>query len=108
MDQNLYIGSNGNVCAINPHSGDEIWRTRLQGGILNATNYADVSVIVRDGVVYAGSQGHLFALAAASGEILWHNELKGLGYNDVALAFEGQSIQYLQKVQQSNSSANNA
>jgi outer membrane protein assembly factor BamB len=49
-------------------------------------------------VVYAGSQGHLFALSGASGEVLWHNELKGLRFNDISLAFEGQSVQFLQKI----------
>jgi outer membrane protein assembly factor BamB len=98
MQDYLFIGSNGHVCAIDPGSGTEVWRTRLQEGVFTATRSQDVAVIVRDGKVYAGSQGHLFALAAASGEILWHNELEGLRFNDISLAFEGVSVQYLQKV----------
>lgn len=97
MQPNLILGSNGYVCAIDPQSGTELWRTRLQDALLGATRREDVSVLVRDGIVYAGSQGHVFALSATSGEILWHNELKGLGFNDVSLAFEGQSVQYVQK-----------
>ena len=103
--QNLIIGSNGHVCAIDPGSGIEIWRTRLQEGMFKATIYQDVSVIVKDGIVYAGSQGHLFAIEAESGRILWQNGLKGLGYNDIALAFEGQSVQFIQKVERSHSSS---
>ena len=103
--RNLIIGSNGHVCAIDPESGSEIWRTRLQEGFFKATNHQDVSVIVKDGIVFAGSQGHLFAIEAESGRILWQNSLKGLGYNDIALAFGGQSVQFIQKVERSHSSS---
>ncbi|HUS34139.1 MAG TPA: PQQ-binding-like beta-propeller repeat protein [Verrucomicrobiae bacterium] len=106
MEQNLYIGSNGHVAAINAQTGEELWRKKLKEGLFSATHYEDVSVIVRDGIIYAGCSGHLFALSPA-GEVLWHNPLKGLGHNDLSLAFEGQSIQYLQKTvhQQSSSSS---
>jgi outer membrane protein assembly factor BamB len=104
MEKNLYIGSNGHVCAINPHTGEEIWRTKLQDGVLAATKYEDVSIIVREGVIYAGSCGHLFALDA-TGQILWHNALKGLGHNDIALAFEGHTVQFLQKTVHRQSSS---
>jgi outer membrane protein assembly factor BamB len=108
MPLNLVIGSNGHVCAIDSRSGAEIWRTQLQEGLFGSTRSADVSVIVRDGVVYAGSQGHLFALSAENGEILWHNELEGLRFNDISLAFDGHSIQFLQKTIQRNSGTNSA
>jgi outer membrane protein assembly factor BamB len=85
------------VCAIEPQSGQEVWRARLQEGVFGATRSGDVSVIVKDGVVYAGSQGHLFALSAETGEVLWHNSLKGLRFNDISLAFEGHSVQFIQK-----------
>jgi outer membrane protein assembly factor BamB len=104
MNPYLFIGSNGHVCAIDPQSGSEIWRRRLQDSVLGSTRSEDVSVIVKDGTVYAGSQGHLFALSAASGEILWHNALKGLRFNDIALAFEGHTVQYLQKSVHTHSS----
>jgi outer membrane protein assembly factor BamB len=106
VQQNLIIGSNGNVCAIDPQSGTEVWRTRLQAGVFNATHREDVSVLVKDGVVYAGSNGHVFALSATNGDVLWHNELKGLGFNDISLAFEGQSIQYLQKTIRTQTNTN--
>ena len=106
MQTALFIGSNGHVCAIDPQTGTELWRTRLQEGMFSATSYSDVSVIVREGKIYAGSQGHIFALDAASGAILWHNPLKGLRFNDIALAFEGHSVQYLQKTIRQNNSSN--
>jgi outer membrane protein assembly factor BamB len=104
MEQPLIIGSNGFVSAIDRGTGAELWRTRLQEGLIKATHSADVSVLVRDGIIYAGSTGHLFALDMA-GKILWHNGLDGMGFNDVALAMEGVSVQFLQKTVQSNSSS---
>jgi outer membrane protein assembly factor BamB len=103
MTDQLFIGSNGHVCAIDRATGQELWRTKLQQGMLKATHYADVSVIVREGTVYAGSQGHLFAINSENGQILWHNELPSLGYNDISLAFEGVSVQYIQKVERQSS-----
>ena len=78
-------------------TGTELWRTLVSKGILG-TSGQDVSVIIADGAVFAGSHGKLFCLDLETGEIRWTNELKGMGYNDVSLAIEGVSIQYLQKV----------
>jgi outer membrane protein assembly factor BamB len=109
MENTLFIGSNGHVCAINTKTGNELWRTRLQESFFGATRSEDVSVLVRDGVVFAGANGHLFGLSAQNGQVLWHNELKGLRFNDICLAMEGVSVQFVQKVvhRSSNSSGNN-
>ena len=104
MNNTLFIGSNGYVAAVDVMTGHERWWTKLQSGALTATGHSDVSVIVRGGFVFAGSQGHLFCLDAESGAVAWHNELKGMGYNDVALAMENVSVQFLQKVERSSSS----
>ena len=104
MNNTLFIGSNGYVAAVDVMTGQERWRTKLQSGAFTATGASDVSVIVRGGFVFAGSQGHLFCLDAESGAAVWHNELKGMGYNDVALAMENVSVQFLQKVERSSSS----
>jgi len=104
VEQNLYIGSNGHVSAVDIQTGAELWRVKLQSGVMTATTREDVSVIVRDGVIYAGSNGHIFALSP-DGRILWHNPLKGIGHNDIALAFEGQSVQYIQKTVHHHSSS---
>lgn len=103
MESKLIIGSNGFVAAIDINSGDELWRTRLQSGVFSATSHSDVSVLVQGGFVFAGSCGHLFCLDLESGSILWHNELKGMGHNDVALAMQNVSVQFLQKVERSSS-----
>ena len=104
MNNTLFIGSNGYVAAVDVMTGQERWRTKLQSGAFTATGYSDVSVIVRGGFVFAGCHGHLFCLDAGSGAAVWHNELKGMGYNDVALAMENVSVQFLQKVERSSSS----
>ena|SRR5690349_24084671 len=103
MSDPLIIGTNGYVARIDPATGQELWRTPLIPGLFSGTSYTDVSVLIRDNSVFAGARGHLFCLDLASGKISWHNELKGMGYNDVAIAMEGISIQYLAKVQRSNS-----
>ena len=99
----LFIGTNGSVAAIDSSTGEILWATELRtGGILSSTRGEDVSVILRDGQVFAGCSGHLFCLSAETGEIRWHNDLKGFGHNDVSLALEGVSVQYLEKLARSS------
>lgn len=96
----LIIGSNGAVAAIDPESGNVLWKTVLKsGGLISATSHEDISVLVQGSVVFAGGAGHLFCLDADSGRVIWHNPLKGFGHNDIALAMAGVSIQYLAKVE---------
>jgi outer membrane protein assembly factor BamB len=100
----LIIGTNGYVVAFERATGTEVWRTKLQTGVFRATTRTDVAVIARGEFVFAGSTGHLFCLSITDGRIIWHNELPGLGYNDISLAIDNVSIQYLEKVVRSNSS----
>ena len=99
----LILGTNGFVVAIDPANGSVLWQTKLAEGFFSATSNSDVAVLVRAGMVFAGSAGHLFCIDAQSGKILWHNPLKGLGNNDVSLAIEGVSVQYLEKVERRSS-----
>jgi len=80
----LFLGVGGHVVAIDPATGDEIWRTRLKS--------TTVTTVWSDGKrVYGGAQGELFGLDAATGNLLWHNKLKGLGMGIVA--FPGSSLE---------------
>jgi outer membrane protein assembly factor BamB len=77
--QVLVIGIGGNVVAIDPASGTEIWRTKV-----NRSEF--VTVEPAGSVVFAGAGGELFCLDATRGEILWHNKLKGLGTGLISFA----------------------
>jgi outer membrane protein assembly factor BamB len=95
----LIIGTNGSVAALDTGTGEILWATALEtGGIFSSTRSEDVSVILRDGKIFAGCSGHLFCLDAGTGRILWHNDLKGFGHNDISLALEGVSVQFLEKM----------
>ena len=94
-NKTLYIGCNGMVAAIDVRTGEMIWEKKLSSKILSSLNHADVSIIHDDKIVYAGCYGHLFALDAKTGEELWHNELKGWGHNEVSLALQDKSVQFI-------------
>lgn len=89
----LYIGSNGNVAAISPEDGREIWRTSVSASLL--TSHQDVCVLEHEGRVFAGTHGRIVALDGGTGRILWSNDLPGMGYNDVTLSIAGKSVQYV-------------
>ncbi|HVO48174.1 MAG TPA: PQQ-binding-like beta-propeller repeat protein [Steroidobacteraceae bacterium] len=73
----LFLGVGGHVVALDPATGQELWRTKLKA--------SSVTTIWSAGQrIYAGSQGEVFCLDAAVGHILWHNKLKGLGQGVVA------------------------
>jgi len=105
VNEPLIIGSNGYVSRIDVGSGQELWRTKLLPGLFGGSSCTDVAVLIRGRVVFAGTHGHLFCLEVENGQILWRNELKGMGYNDVALAMEGVSVQFLSKVTNSGGSS---
>jgi len=103
--ESLIVGTNGNVLCVDPGTGRLRWQAVLKtGGLLSSTSCQDVSVLLRGPIVYAGCAGHLFCIDAASGGILWHNPLDGFGHNDISLAMEGTSVQFLQKTVRQNSS----
>lgn len=106
MSEPLVIGCNGFVSRIDTSTGLEMWRTKLLPGLFGGSSCTDVTVLIRGSAVFAGTHGNLFCLDLNTGQIVWRNELKGMGYNDVALAMEGTSVQVLTKVvhQQSSSS----
>lgn len=90
----LYIGTNGWVAAIDPQTGQEVWRTELSSGSL-FSSAADVCVLEHEGRVFVGSNGYVFALDGKTGDILWENGLEGMGHNDVTLSIAGKSIQFV-------------
>ncbi len=91
----LYIGCNGSVAAVDPKTGDEVWRAPVVKGLLGGSVQQDVCILEDGGRVFAGCYGEIVALDAGTGEELWRNSLKGMGYNEVTLAMAGKSVQYV-------------
>lgn len=99
----LIIGCNGYVSAILANNGEELWRTKLREGLLGGSRGCDVSVLIDGDQIFAGCYGRLYALRSSDGIILWQNDLKGMGFNEVALARQGTSTQFITRVEQSTS-----
>jgi len=80
----VYIGIRGDVLALDPATGTEIWRTSVKGASF-------VNVALVDDKLYAATGGEMFALDTATGQILWNNKLKGLGMGLVGVPPENRS-----------------
>ena len=78
MSDVLVIGVGGHVVAIDPTTGNEVWRTKLK-----STQF--VTVLPAGGRIFAGAGGELFCVDKATGQILWRNKLPRLGSGLVAL-----------------------
>jgi len=102
----VIIGCNGYVSAINVSDGQEVWRTKLWTGPLGGSRGLDVSVLIDGAKIFAGCSGRIFGLDAADGKVLWENDLQGVGYNEVAIAKQGTSTQFITRVEQHNTSNN--
>ncbi|HWB28411.1 MAG TPA: PQQ-binding-like beta-propeller repeat protein [Chitinophagaceae bacterium] len=96
----IVAGCNGYVSAIRVSDGEEIWRTKLWASVFGGSRGLDVSVIINGPAIIAGCSGRVFALNAIDGKILWENDLKGIGYNEVSLAAQGTSTQFITRVEQ--------
>lgn len=82
----LYVGTNRFVLALDPRTGEEVWRTKLP----HASGFsAVVTMLIQDDTLYVGSGGRAYALHRFTGEVQWHNGLPKTGYYPVLLAMEG-------------------
>ena len=85
LPQRLAVCVGNHVVALQPETGDELWRTRLPGWF-----GGHIGTLLMDGdVVFAGVFGRLHCLSMEDGRILWSAELKGLGQGLVAVATDG-------------------
>jgi outer membrane protein assembly factor BamB len=82
----LYVGTNGIVAALDPRTGEELWRTKLPkcGGVGEP-----VALVLKDQHIFAASHGQVWCLDARDGNVLWRNGLPRMGYHSVLLALEG-------------------
>jgi outer membrane protein assembly factor BamB len=93
----IYGATNYYVFSIDENTGNEIWRTKLTAGFLAGGVFKLISILVKGDVVIAGSDGNMWGINKNTGEILWRNGLKGLGYENLSMATENVSIQYVQE-----------
>jgi outer membrane protein assembly factor BamB len=82
----LFVGTHGQVRALDKSTGRQVWNTDLP----NSWNQL-VTLLYEDGVLFAGVYGRVHALDAATGRKLWSNDLPGLSYNFITLATERSS-----------------
>ena len=99
----LIIGCNGYVSGINTNTGEELWRTKLRDSVFGGSRGDDVSVLIDGNEIFAGCCGRIYALDASDGKVLWANDLKGVGFNEVSLARQGTSTQFITRVEKSAS-----
>jgi len=77
--QQLYVGIQNAVVAIDTRDGSEVWRTKLGGMSL-------VNVIWDGEGLFAAAKGEVSRLDPRDGKVLWTSPLKGLGTGSVMLA----------------------
>lgn len=77
LGNRLFIGVGGHVVAVDPATGEEIWRSKLKTASV-------VTVAIVGGALYGAAGGELFRLDPATGAVIWKNRLKGLGMGIVA------------------------
>ena len=80
----LYLGIKGHVLAVDRDTGEERWRTKLQGVTMRAHEFVHLH---RDGdALFAAYSGEVFCLDPRSGTVRWHNKLSRLGTGVVGMA----------------------
>src|ERR1041385_9089746 len=80
----IYVGIEGTVLALDCASGALLWKTSLEG-------WSFVNVVDDGDRVFALSQGEAYCLDARNGAVLWHNPLKGFGLGIGSLAVAGRT-----------------
>jgi outer membrane protein assembly factor BamB len=86
-DRLLYVGIRTHVLAIDPSSGVEVWRTKLEGQRMRTNDYVYLTLVGER--LYATSSGELYCLEKTTGEVRWHNQLTGLGTGLVSIVSDG-------------------
>jgi outer membrane protein assembly factor BamB len=82
----LYVGTNAIVAALDPATGEELWRTKLPKAGMGGS---PVTILIKEQRLYVGCYGRAYCLDARTGDVLWQNGLPKMGYHTVLLALEG-------------------
>lgn len=86
-DRLLYVGIKGHVLALDRATGAEVWRTKLEGLRMRASDFVHLSL--DDDQLYAATSGELYCLDRRTGMVRWHNQLTGLGTGLVSMVSDG-------------------
>lgn len=78
----VFVGTSGQVAAIDNATGQTLWKTKVKSGFGGSF----VTLLAEANKVYAHTGGELFCLDAASGRILWKNDLPQMGYQLASIA----------------------
>jgi len=62
----LFVGTNRHVAALDPDTGEELWRTKLPHG----GSCSPVTMLIKGHRLLIGCYGHVYSLDARNGEIL--------------------------------------
>jgi outer membrane protein assembly factor BamB len=79
----LYAATSGHVIAVDPISGQELWRQKLPKA------RSVMTMLLKGDFLYVGSGGYVYCLDRYLGEIRWRSDLKRLGFDCVMLTMEG-------------------
>lgn len=88
LGDRLFIGIGGFVVCLDPVTGEEVWRRRIQASDDTAT-----VAIVGEGL-YGAAFGELCRLDPATGEILWRSKLPKLGTGVITFPASGDPAVY--------------
>lgn len=80
----LYVGTGGYIAALDPATGEELWRAKLPRG-----GMTPVTMIMKGRYLYVGSSGRAFCLDKRDGTLIWENGLKKMGWGAVLMVMEG-------------------
>ena len=76
----VYVG--GNVCALEPMTGETVWSTKLPKAYKTSIG----TVLVEGDVVLAGVGGRVYCLSLQDGRLMWMNDMPRAGLGMVAVA----------------------
>lgn len=73
----VYVGIRKHVLALDRATGQELWRTKLEGMRVRAHDFVGLELSGDD--LLASCCGELYCLDPQTGVVRWHNQLTGLG-----------------------------
>lgn len=79
LPESVFLGTHGQVVAVERTTGRELWRTKLEGSDF-------VNLLVDGDRIIATTKGKVFCVDAATGQPLWKNDLPGLGFGLIGIA----------------------